>query len=24
LKLETIEPRSAVMNHQGTRYRVGY
>ena len=24
LKLETIEQRSAVLNHQGLRYRIGY
>lgn len=24
LRLETIEPRSAVLNHQGLRYRIGY
>lgn len=24
LTLETIEPRSAVLNHQGLRYRIGY
>lgn len=24
LTLETIEPRSAVLNHQGVRYRIGY
>jgi general secretion pathway protein B len=24
LKLETIEQRSAVLNHQGMRYRIGY
>lgn len=24
LKLETIEPRTAVLNHQGLRYRIGY
>jgi general secretion pathway protein B len=24
LKLETIEPRTAVLNHQGMRYRIGY
>jgi len=24
LSLETIEPRSAVLNHQGLRYRIGY
>lgn len=24
LALETIEPRSAVLNHQGLRYRIGY
>jgi general secretion pathway protein B len=24
LKLETIEPRAAVLNHQGLRYRIGY
>jgi general secretion pathway protein B len=24
LTLETIEPRSAVLNHQGMRYRIGY